>query len=419
MPSTLLMSHTPKKVELLAPAGNLEKLEIAIHYGADAIYLSGKEFSLRSYSGNFSRDEIRQAVSLAHDHDVRVYVACNVYSRNNEQDAITDYLHALRDISPDAVIISDPGILMEAFKIMSGIPVHLSTQANTTNYRTALFWKQLGVSRVNVARELTLKEIREIADRSAMEVEAFVHGAMCISYSGRCLLSSFMAKRDSNRGLCCHPCRWNYAVVEALRPGEYMPITEDDRGSYIFNSKDLCMIDHIPELIAAGIHSFKIEGRMKGINYLASVVKVYREAIDAWYRSPSRYQVQAYWREELLKINNRHYCTGFYFGDPDQIMPNYDLGQSASPYIFCGKITGATCDGLTPVEVRNKIFNGDPIEILETSGPAKNDKIIDIYDNDGLSVPFAQPGSRVFLKLGKNYRPSDLIRKLTQQTEPA
>jgi len=411
------MSHTTKKIELLAPVGNLEKLEIAIHYGADAVYLSGKEFSLRNSSGNFTRDEIGHAVSIAHDHSVRVYVACNVYSRNDEQTAITAYLYALRDIVPDAIIIADPGILMEAIRIMPDIPVHLSTQSNTTNYRTALFWKKLGVTRINVARELTLNEIREISDRSAMEVEAFIHGAMCISYSGRCLLSSFMAKRDSNRGLCSHPCRWNYAVVEALRPGEYMPITEDDRGSYIFNSKDLCMIDHIPELINAGIHSFKIEGRMKGINYLSSVVKVYREAIDAYYQSPATYQVQPYWREELLKISNRHYCTGFYFGDPDQIMPNYNLCQSTSPYIFCGKITGVTHEGLTPVEVRNKIFNGDTIEILETSGPARPDKIIDLYDNKELSAPFAQPGSRVFLKLKQNYSPNDLIRKLTQQTE--
>ena len=303
-----------KKVELLAPAGSFEKLEVAIHYGADAVYVAGKEFSLRNFSGNFTLEELQAAVDFAHGRGVKVYVACNIFSRNPEQAALSSYLDKLGAIGPDAVIIADPGIVMEAAARIPGIPIHLSTQANTTNYRSARFWEKVGVARINVARELSLKEIEEIADQSRLEIEAFVHGAMCISYSGRCLLSNYMTGRDGNRGKCSHPCRWKYAVMEETRPGEYFPIEEDTRGTYFLSSRDLCMLEHLPGLIGAGIDSLKIEGRMKGINYVASVVKVYREAIDRYYDDPDAYRVEEEWLRELDGISHRPYGTGFYFG---------------------------------------------------------------------------------------------------------
>ncbi len=405
-----------EKVELLAPVGNPEKLEIAIHYGANAVYLAGKEFSLRNFSGNFTYDELQSAVKYAHKTGVKVYVACNIYSRNFEQKAVTDYLKYIAKIGADAVIISDPGIFMEASSVIPEIPVHLSTQANTTNYKSALFWEKLGVKRINVARELSLKEINEIASQSSLEVEAFVHGAMCISYSGRCLLSSFMSNRDSNRGMCTHPCRWKYAVVEELRPNKYYPLAEDDRGSYIFNSSDLCMIEHIPEIIESGIDSFKIEGRMKSINYLASTVKVYREAIDSYYASPEDYETKTRWIEELASINNRGYCTGFYFGDPDQILPNYTKNKPLSDHLFIGKVIEKAGRCLSYIEVRNKIFKGDDVEVLGRKGPVVKDKLIDIIDTDGQSVPFAQPGSRVTVLLNNEYFPNDLIRRVIGAT---
>lgn len=323
-----------RRIELLAPAGSFEKLEIAIHYGADAVYLAGKDFSLRNFSGNFSAIDMTRAIQLAHANGVRVYVACNIYPRNSEIPAIADFLAGLKDIQPDAVIIADAGIFMQAREIIPNIPVHISTQANTTSFQSALFWKSLGAGRIISARELSLEEIREMSRQTGMEIEAFVHGAMCISYSGRCLLSSFMAKRDANRGMCTHPCRWNYAVVEETRPGQYMPIVEDERGTYLFNSRDLCMIDHLPAMIDAGITSLKIEGRMKGINYLASVVKVYREALDACLSDIKAYQVRDDWRYELDSISHRPYGTGFYLNDPDAVVPAYDDPQPSAGAVF-------------------------------------------------------------------------------------
>jgi putative protease len=407
------MTETPKKIELLAPAGNFEKLKIAVHYGADAVYLAGKEFSLRNFSKNFTVDELQQAVNFAGGHGVKVYVACNIYPRNDEQKAIADYLNTLKEIGPDAIIVADPGTFMTASKVIPQIPIHVSTQANTTNYQSALFWQELGAKRINAARELSLIEIKEIVLRSALEVEAFVHGAMCISYSGRCLLSSFMSNRDSNRGMCAHSCRWKYAVVEELRPGQYMPIAEDDRGSYIFNSKDLCMIEHIPEMIESGIHSLKIEGRMRGINYLASTVKVYREAIDAYFENPAKYRVKKDWIDELGRISHRGYCTGFYFGDPSQTSPSYENKKKPN-HTFVGKVTENAALLGTKIEVHNKIFKGDVIEVLSRKGPAKQDKINVIFDQDGQSLLFAQPGSKVTIALNNDYAPYDLIRRVDE-----
>jgi len=408
------MIKTPQKVELLAPAGNFEKLEIAIHYGADAVYLAGKEFSLRNFSQNFTLDELQHAVRYARKHRVKVYTACNVYPKNNEQNSIADYLHSLGEIGIDALIIADPGIFITASKVIPQIPIHLSTQANTTNLKSAVFWQTLGVKRVNLARELSLKEIKEVALQCDLEIEAFVHGSMCIAYSGRCLLSSFMANRDSNRGMCTQSCRWKYAVMEELRPGQYMPIAEDNRGSYIFSSKDLCMIEHIPEIIDSGIVSFKIEGRMRSINYLASTVKVYREAIDAYYNNPEEYIPRKEWLYELKSVSNRSYSTGFYFGDPHQILPAYEnlrhIGQK-----FIGKVIGKSKKHEIEIDVRNKIFKGDTIQILGREGPVKNDKIHAIFDDRGQPLSFAQPGSIVYVTVDNACYPNDLIRMVEKR----
>jgi len=403
------MSKRNRKIELLAPAGNFEKLETAIHYGADAVYLAGKNFSLRNFSGNFTLDELHKAVKFAHNQGIKVYVACNTYSRNSEQKAIEDYLKALGDIGPDAVIVADPGILMEASKIIPQIPLHLSTQANTTNYKTVMFWEKFGIKRINIARELSLKEIKEIASRSSIEIEAFVHGAMCISYSGRCLLSSFMTNRSSNLGKCSHPCRWQYAVVEEKRPNEYFPIAENKKGTYIFNSRDLCMIEHIPEMIEAGLFSLKIEGRMKGINYVASAVKVYREAIDSYYENPAGYKIQKYWIDELNKISHRGYCTGFYLGDIEQVIPNYEYNLN-SGQVFIGRVIDGNSHQSINIDIRNKVFKGDSVEILTRKGPSRKDEIIQIIDQNGESVSFAQPGSKVTIILNNDCYANDLIR---------
>jgi U32 family peptidase len=405
------MTPHPQKVELLAPAGSFEKLEIAIHYGADAVYLAGKDFSLRNYSGNFSTEALYAAVTYAHARNVNVYLAVNVFSRNDEQPAIAAFLSQVADIGPDALIISDPGVIMAARKQVPHLPIHLSTQANTTNYNSALFWQEFGVKRINVARELSLEEIREISDRCDLEIEAFVHGAMCISYSGRCLLSSFMTRRDSNRGMCSHPCRWRYSVMEETRPGKYFPIMEDDRNTYIFNSSDLCMIAHLPEMIHAGIDSLKIEGRMKGINYLASCVKVYREAIDAYDEAPAEYSVHPSWLQELTHISHRTYCTGFYFGDPDEIAPNYQNTFPPTVQTFLGKILDTVEDQEVVLDARNKFFAGESVEILPARGPAREDRILSLRDESGTSIPFAQPNQLVRVKMGGNYSPNDLIRR--------
>lgn len=404
------MIKTRQKVELLAPAGNFEKLEIAIHYGADAVYLAGKEFNLRNFSQNFTLDELFHAVRYARKHHVKVYTACNVYPKNNEQKSIVDYLHSLGEIGIDALIIADPGIFMTASKIIPQIPIHLSTQANTTNIKSALFWQKLGIKRINLARELSLKEIKEVALHCDLEIETFVHGSMCIAYSGRCLLSSFMANRDSNRGMCTQSCRWKYAVVEEFRPGQYMPIAEDDRGSYVFSSKDLCMLEHIPELIESGIVSLKIEGRMRSINYLASAVKVYREAIDAYYENPENYIASKDWLYELKAVSNRSYSTGFYYNDPHQILPAYE-NLRHSGQTFIGKVIGKSKKHGIKVDVRNKISKGETIQVLGRKGPVKNDQIHAIFNDHGHPLAFAQPGSMVFVQMDNACYPNDIIRK--------
>ncbi|MBU0995413.1 MAG: U32 family peptidase [Proteobacteria bacterium] len=409
-----MKSSIPKKVELLAPAGNFEKLETAIYYGADAVYLAGKDFSLRNYAENFSYDDMKKGIELAHKNNVNVYVACNIYSRNNEQDDIYRYLKELGNLKPDAIIIADPGILFLAREIIPDMELHLSTQSNTTNYNSVLFWEKQGIKRVNAARELSLTEIKEISGKCSIEIETFVHGAMCISVSGRCLLSSFLINRDSNRGLCAQSCRWQYSVVEEKRPGEYLPIREDSRGTYIFNSKDLCMIEYLPELIEAGISSLKIEGRMKGINYLASAVKVYREAIDTYYETPHSFRVKPEWLDELSRISNRKYCTGFYLNNPDQITANFSDDKPATIHLFIGKMLSMNTDGSMKVQARNKIVEGDEVEILTPKGPAQKDRIKKILKENGQPTSVAQPNEIVSLFFNTTYSPNDLIRKLEE-----
>jgi len=404
------MNMNVKKVELLAPAGSPEKLETAIHYGADAVYLAGKDFSLRNFSANFSLTDIQAARRLTREKGVRMYVAVNIYSRDNEAQAIAEYLASLEAIEPDALIVADPAIFMQAIKLLPHVPIHVSTQANTTNTGTARFWRDLGAARVNGARELSLEEIRQMTAESGIDVEAFVHGAMCIAYSGRCLLSGYMKKRESNRGICCQPCRFHYTVMEQMRPGQYFPIAEDPRGAYLFNSRDLCMIEHLPEMIYAGICSLKIEGRMKSIHYLAGVLKVYREAIDAWYGDPDAYRVKSRWLAELSAISHRGYCTGFYFGDPDQTAANLD--DIIQPgYRFVAKVIEKKPDGGARVLVKNKIVSGDAVDILTPGAPTREDTIQRIVDGDGVTQSLAQPGSTVTLYLHQAPQALDLIRR--------
>ena len=406
------------KIELLAPAGTPEKLEIAVHYGADAVYLAGKDFSLRNLSGNFSHAEILAARRFTRDCGVRMYVTVNIYSRNHEADAITGYLDFLKTVEPDAIIVADPAIFTQARRQTPDIPVHISTQANTTNTGTARFWRDLGASRVNAARELSLEEIREIVQDSGIDVEAFVHGAMCMAVSGRCLMSGFMAGRESNRGLCCQPCRFHYTVMEETRPGQYFPIAQDQRGAYIFNSRDLCMIEHLPAMIDAGIASLKIEGRMKSIHYLAGVVKVYREAIDCWYNDPDHYQFQPRWLTELSAISHRGYCTGFYFSDAAQTAANSE-NLIVPGHRFVAKVLqDADAAGGVRVGVKNKIHAGETVDVLSPGVSTRPDRIIKITDETGLSQPLAQPGTTVTLYLEIPPKRLDLIRMPTDALKP-
>lgn len=404
-----------KKVELLAPAGNWEKLEIAINYGADAVYLSGPDFSLRNYAGNFSSEDLPEAVKFAHSQGRKVYVTCNIYPRNNELQGIRSFLEIVGDSHADGVIISDPGVILDAKEIIPQIPIHLSTQANTTNYRNVQFWERMGITRINAARELSLDEISVIKNNVQIEIEAFVHGAMCISYSGRCLLSSFMANRDSNRGLCCHPCRWKYSVVEEMRPGDYYPLDEDSRGTYIFNSRDICMIGHIPELISSGIDSFKIEGRMKGINYLAPVVKTYRDAIDAYYSNAANFGVNEEWTKELESVNNRGYSTGFYMGKESDSTPNLSNIKGESEYLLVGKVAADSSDGKTLVYVRNKICVNDHLEILSPSKPTTPDIVTGIETEKESHANTVQNGSIALMTLQGTYKKNDIVRKKIKQ----
>jgi putative protease len=360
------------KIELLAPAGDLEKLKIAVDYGADAVYFGGELFSLRAGAGGFTLEDMEEGVSYAHERDVRCHMAINIFAHNEDIEPLKEYLEAIKHIPIDAFIVSDPGIISLIKAAMPSAEIHLSTQANMTNYVTANFWYSMGVKRLVLARELTFQEIKEIRQNipEDMELESFVQGAMCISYSGRCLLSNFMIDRDANRGQCAHPCRWKYKLVEEQRPGEYYPVEEDGRGTYILNSKDLCMLEYIPQLAEAGITSIKIEGRMKSVFYVATVVSAYRKALDEYFKAPASYEYNPAWMTELMKASHREFTTGFYFDKPTNEDQNYQTSSYIRDYSFIGIVKSYDPEtSMAIVEQRNKMVLGDTIEVF---GPRKD-----------------------------------------------
>lgn len=357
--------------ELLAPAGNLEKLKMAIIYGADAVYIGGEAFSLRAYADNFTIEEMKEGIEYAHSLGKKVYVTANIIPHNRDIEGIEEYLKEVAAMGADAVIVSDPGVMELVRNLTPEMDLHVSTQTNNVNWRTVEFWHKLGAKRVVLARELSLKEVREVRDRVAeeLELELFIHGAMCISYSGRCLLSNYMTGRESNMGMCAHPCRWQYYLMEEQRPGEYYPVFENERGTYIFNSKDLCMVEHIPEILESGVTSLKIEGRMKSSYYVATVVKVYREAIDRYLNSPDSYNFNKSWLDEISKASNRDYTTGFYFNKPGPEEHRYESSTYFREYDFVGLVLDYDNESQTAVvEQRNKIFLGDDVEVVPPKG---------------------------------------------------
>ena len=356
-----------KKMELLAPAGDLEKLKIAVLYGADAVYFGGSDFGLRAGANNFTPDDMREGIAFAHEHDCKCYMTLNIFAHNEDIDKLPQYLETIKDIPIDAFLVSDPGVFSVLKKVIPDAEVHLSTQANTTNFMSARFWYDLGVKRIVAAREMSYEELKRIKSEipDDMEIEAFVHGAMCISYSGRCLMSNFMTARDANRGACAHPCRWNYALMEEKRPGEYFPVDEDARGTYVFNSKDLCLIEYIPMLDDAGVVSAKIEGRMKTIFYAATVIRVYREAIDSYYADKEHYEVKQEWLDELAKVSNRHFTTGFFLSKPDESSQNYESSAYIREYDFIGLVKSYDKEtGFAIIEQRNNFKKGQEIEVI-------------------------------------------------------
>lgn len=382
-----------RRPELLIPASSLEVLKIAVIYGADAVYIGGEAFGLRAKAKNFSMEEMKEGIEFAHAHDVKVYVTANILAHNDDLEGVREYFKELREIKPDALIIADPGVFQIAKEVCPEIERHVSTQANNTNYATYLFWYGLGAKRVVSARELSIAEIKEIREHipDDLEIETFIHGAMCISYSGRCLLSNYFTGRDANRGACTHPCRWKYAIVEETRPGEYMPVYENERGTYIFNSKDLCMIEHIPELIDSGIDSFKIEGRMKTALYVATVARTYRKAIDDYLESPELYRENMDWYlDQISNCTYRQFTTGFFFGKPDESAQIYDNNTYVKEYTYLGIIGECTADGLYRIEQRNKFSVGEQIEIMKPDGrniPVVVRRIVDEEGQEMQSAP--------------------------------
>jgi putative protease len=397
-------------IELLAPAGNLEKLEVAIHYGADAVYLGGTSFNLRKRAGNFSLKEMKRAIEYAHKKQVKVYVTVNIFARNEDLLHISEYLSELDEIGADAIIVSDPGIIRVAKECVPKLPLHLSTQANTTNWASAKFWEKQGISRINLARECSLKEIKEIKEKTHLEMEILVHGSMCISYAGRCLLSSYMTGRDSNRGDCAQPCRWEYHLVESKRPGQYFMVDEDERGTYIFNSKDLCMIDYIPEMVDVGITTFKIEGRMKSIYYLATVIRIYREAINNYIKDPKAYKCDPRWRDELKKTTHRDFTTGFYIDDPQAKKESQEL-LSLQNYQFVGKVIEVLGRDTVKIEVKNKLSLEEEVEIIGRNMKTFSAKIDTILSEDGIKKEFGQPNEKIIINVAHPLEKHDLLRK--------
>lgn len=404
-----------RKTELLIPAGSLEVLKVAVLYGADAVYLGGEAFGLRAKAKNFTDEEIREGIAFAHSRGVKVYITANILAHNRDLEGVEAYFEELKDMGPDALIISDPGVFSIARRVCPEIDIHISTQANNTNYGTYLFWWNLGAKRVVSARELSLEEIRQIRERipEEMEIESFIHGAMCISYSGRCLLSNFLTGRDANQGACTHPCRWKYSLVEETRPGEYFPVTENDRGTFIFNSKDLCMIEHIPEMMEAGIDSFKIEGRMKTALYVATVTRAYRLAIDACMRDPEEYRKNMAWyREEIGKCTNREFTTGFYFGKPGPDSQIYENSTYITGSVYLGRVDSVDGKGRCRLEQKNKFSVGENLELMKPDGRNIPVTVQGIWDEEGNpqdSCPHAR--QVIDVDLGMVPEPFDILRR--------
>ena len=403
--------------ELLIPASSLEVLKVAVMFGADAVYIGGEAFGLRANAKNFSKEDMIEGIDFAHKHGVMVFVTANILAHNSDLEGVREYMEELKEIKPDALIIADPAIFTIAKEVCPEIEIHISTQANNTNYGTFRFWHSLGAKRVVTARELSLAEIKQIRDNipEDLEIETFIHGAMCISYSGRCLLSSFMAGRDANKGACTHPCRWKYAVMEESRPGEYMPIYENERGTYIFNSKDLCMIEHIPEMMESGIDSFKVEGRMKTALYVATVARTYRMAIDDYKKSPDYYRERIpFYKSEIAKCTYRQYTTGFFFGKPDENTQIYDSNTYVKEYTYLGLIEGKNENGYK-ITQRNKFVVGEMIEVMKPNGENIQVEVKGIYTEDGESRESApHPKEVLYVDLGIELEEFDILRRAEQ-----
>ncbi|MDY5648491.1 MAG: U32 family peptidase [Lachnospiraceae bacterium] len=404
-----------RRPELLIPASSLEVLKVAVMYGADAVYIGGEAFGLRAKAKNFSMEDMREGISFAHAHEVKVYVTANILAHNRDLPGIRAYFEELKLLGPDALIIADPGVVLLAREICPEIDIHISTQANNTNYLTYRFWHSQGAKRVVSARELSMEELKELRQNipDELEIETFVHGAMCISYSGRCLLSSFLTGRDANQGACTHPCRWKYAVMEETRPGEYFPVYENERGTYIFNSRDLCMLEHIPELLDAGIDSFKVEGRMKTALYVATVARTYRRAIDDCLASVERYRENLPWYlEQITSCTYRLFTTGFFFGKPDEQAQIYENNTYEQGYTYLGLVNSCMEDGAILTEQRNKFSVGEEIEIMKPDGRNIPAEVKDIRDEEGNPMESApHPKQKLFVSLSEEAQEYDILRR--------
>lgn len=402
-----------KKPELLAPAGNMEKLKMALIYGADAVYLGGKAFGLRAFGGNFDYDELKEAVEFAHKLGRKVYVTVNIFPHNSDMEKLPEYLAYLNEIRVDAMLIADLGIFTLAKKYAPDTDIHISTQANNTNWVTVNTWADMGASRVVLAREMSLGEIRTIREKCPVELEMFVHGAMCISYSGRCLMSNYMTGRDANRGSCAQACRWKYALVEEKRPGQYFPIEEDDRGTYFFNSKDMCLLPHIGDVIDSGVDSLKIEGRMKSVHYAASIVKAYRAAIDSYCEDPEHFELKQEWLDELGKVSHRQYTTGFYYNKPtedDQIYGTTSYEQTSD---FVGLVLSYDeTTGYAMVEQRNNMKKGQEIEVFQPNLPGYRMILDEMYNDEGELIDVApHPQQLIKMKMAQPVEPYTILRR--------
>jgi putative protease len=406
---------TMRKPELLIPASSLEVLKTAVLFGADAVYIGGEVFSLRAKSKNFSKEDMIEGIAFAHAHNVRVFVTANILAHNSDLEGVRAYFEELKVVGPDALIISDPGVFTIAKEVCPEIEIHISTQANNTNYMTYLFWHRLGAKRVVSARELSIEEIKEIRTHipDDLEIESFVHGAMCISYSGRCLLSNYFTGRDANQGACTHPCRWKYAVMEESRPGEYLPVEENERGTYIFNSKDLCMIEHIPDLFEAGIDSFKIEGRMKTALYVAVVARTYRQAIDDYMKDPALYASKIpYYQEEISKCTYRQFTTGFFFGKPTHETQIYDSNTYVKEYTYLGIVEDVNAEGMYKLEQKNKFYVGETIEIMKPDGRNVLAQVKGMKDAEGNPMESCpHPKQEIYVAFDEVLEIGDLLRR--------